>query len=146
MSKVDSRLILSLFVKLPPITKTLSNFLMKEVNRLCEIGVLKWQASSEWASPSFIIPKKDGTIRTVSDFREVNKRLIRKPFPIPKISTVLQELEGFTFATALDLNMGYYNIRLDSDTSKICTIIFPWGKYSYQRLPMGISGSPLVIG
>ena len=128
-----------------PVPKAYKETLMKEVNRLCEIGVLKWQASSEWASPSFIIPKKDGTIRTVSDFREVNKRLIRKPFPIPKISTVLQELEGFTFATALDLNMGYYNIRLDSDTSKICTIIFPWGKYSYQRLPMGISGSPDIF-
>jgi hypothetical protein len=31
----------------------------------------------------------------------------------------LQELEGFTFATALDLNMGYYTIRLDPDASKI---------------------------
>eukprot|EP00804_Cyclotella_cryptica_P021627 CCRYP_005878-RA/>CCRYP_005878-RA protein AED:0.22 eAED:0.52 QI:0/0/0/1/0/0/3/0/124 len=37
--------------------------------------------------------------------------------------------------------MGYYIIRLDPDTSKICTIIFPWGKYSYLRLPMGIAGS-----
>ncbi len=46
---------------------------------------------------------------------------------------VLQELEGFSFATALDLNMGYYNIRLDPDASKICTIIFPWGKYSYNN-------------
>jgi hypothetical protein len=55
---------------------------------------------------------------------EVNKRLIRKPFPIPKISTVLQEVEGFSFATALDLNMGYYTIRLDLDASKTCTIIF----------------------
>jgi hypothetical protein len=55
---------------------------------------------------------------------------------------VLQELEGFTFATALDLNMGYYTIRLDPDASKIFTVIFPWGKYSYKRLPMGISGSP----
>ncbi len=54
---------------------------------------------------------------------------------------VLQELEGFTFATALDLNMGYYTIRLDSDASKICTIIFPWGKYSYKQLLMGIAGS-----
>ena len=44
---------------------------------------------------------------------------------------VLQELEGFTYATALDLNMGYYTIRLDPDASRICTIIFPWGKYSY---------------
>jgi hypothetical protein len=37
---------------------------------------------------------------------EVNKRLVRKPFPTPKISMVLQELEGFSIATALDLNMG----------------------------------------
>eukprot|EP00804_Cyclotella_cryptica_P003900 CCRYP_015770-RA/>CCRYP_015770-RA protein AED:0.36 eAED:0.40 QI:0/0/0/1/0/0/4/0/335 len=53
----------------------------------------------------------------------------------------MQELEGFTFATALNLNMGYYTI----DASKICTIIFPWGKYSYLRLPMGIAGSPDIF-
>jgi hypothetical protein len=78
---------------------------------------------------------------------EVNKRLVRKPYPIPKIIIVLQELEGFTFATALDLNMGYCTIRLDPDASKICTIIFfwAWGKYSYRRLPMGIAGSPDIF-
>ena len=58
---------------------------------------------------------------------------------------MLQELEGFTFATALDLNMGYYTIRLDPDASKICTIIFPWGKYSFLQLPMGIAGSPDIF-
>jgi hypothetical protein len=57
----------------------------------------------------------------------------------------LQELEGFTFATALDLNMGYYTIRLDPDASRICTVIFPWGKYFYKRLPMGIAGSPDIF-
>jgi hypothetical protein len=72
-------------------------------------------------------------------------RLVRKPFPIPKISMVLQELEGFTFATTLDLNMGYYTIRLDPEASKICTIIFSRGKYSYKRLPMGIAGSPAIF-
>ncbi len=61
----------------------------------------------------------------VSDFREVNTRIVKNPFPIPKISTVLQELEAFTYATALDLNTGYYAISLDPDSSKICTIIFP---------------------
>jgi hypothetical protein len=91
------------------------------------------------------IPKKDQTVRFSSDFWEVNKRLVRKSFPIPKISTVLQEIEGFSYATALDLNMGYYTIRLDSDASKICTVIFPWGKYSYKRLPIGIAGSPDIF-
>ncbi len=66
---------------------------------------------------------------------------MQKPFPLPKIGTVLQELEGFTFATAFDVNMGYYTIRLDPDSPKICKIIFPWGKFSYLRLPMGIAGS-----
>jgi hypothetical protein len=50
-----------------------------------------------------------------------------------------------TFATALDLNMGYYTIRLDPDASKICTIIFPWGNFSYKQLPMGIAGSPDIF-
>jgi hypothetical protein len=58
---------------------------------------------------------------------------------------VLQEIKGFSHATALDLNMGYYTIRVDPDASKICTIIFPWGKYSYKRLPMGIAGSPDIF-
>jgi hypothetical protein len=118
--------------------------IIKEVERLCQLGVLERQPASEWASPSFIIPKKDKTGRFLSDFWEVNKRLV-KPFPIPKISMVLQELEGFSYATAIDLNMGYYTIRLDPDASKICTIIFPWGKYSYKRLPMGIAGSPDIF-
>ncbi len=89
----------------------------------------------------FHYTKKDHTVCFLSDFWEVNKRLVRKPFLIPKISTVLQEIGGFSYASALDLNIGYYTIRLDSDASKICTIIFPWGKYSYRRLPMGLACS-----
>jgi hypothetical protein len=119
--------------------------IMKEVNRLLELDVLEWQPLSEWAAPSFIQAKKNGTVRFLTDFRELNKRIVRKPFPLPKISTVLQELEGFTYATSLDLNMGYYTIRLDPTASRICTIIFPWGKYSYKRLPMGVSGSPDIF-
>ncbi len=115
-----------------------------EVKRFCEIGVLEWQAASEWASPSFIQPKKNGEVCFLTDFREVKKRLVRKPYPLPIIQQILQELLGFMFATALDLNMGYYTIRLDPDASRICTIIFPWGKYSYLRFPMGIAGSPAI--
>ncbi len=94
------------------------------MEKLCKLGVLQQQQASEWASPSFIIPKKNNNNCFLSNIWEVNKRLGRKPFQIPKISTVLQELEEFLFVTALDLNMGYYTIRLDPDASKICTIIF----------------------
>ncbi len=128
-----------------PVPKVHKETIIKEMERLCQLGALERHSASEWASPSFIIPKKDKTVRLLSDFREVNKRLVRKPFPIPPKSTVLQEIEGFSYATALDLNMGYYTIRLDPDASKICTIIFPWRKYSYKRLPIGIAGSPDIF-
>ncbi len=107
--------------------------LIKEVEGLYQLGVLrKQQQASKGALPSFIVPNKYKSVCFFSIFWEVKKRLVRKFFPIPKISTVLQKLEVFTFATALDLNMGYYTIRLDPDASKICTIIFPWGKNSYK--------------
>ena len=53
-----------------------------------ELGVLEWQPTSEWASPSFIQPKKNGTLQFLTDFRKVNEMLVRKPFPLPKISTM----------------------------------------------------------
>jgi hypothetical protein len=89
--------------------------------------------------------KKDNTVKVASNLREINKQIVRKPFPIPKIRTVLQELEGFIYATAFDLNMCYYTIRLDPDASKICTIILQWRKYSYLRLPIGVACSPNIF-
>ncbi len=86
-------------------------------------------------SPAFIIPKKDGSVRFISDFRELNKRIKQKPFPIPKIQDLLLKLEGFQYGTSLDLNMWYYHIKLNPDAKKLCTIVLPWGKYEYQRLP-----------
>ncbi len=123
------------------VPKIHKNTIIKEVERLCKLGVLERKQTFEWASSSFVIPKNNYTVCFLSKFWEISKRLVRKPFLIPKISTVLQDLDGFSFATALDLNIGYYTIRLDPDASKICTIIFPWRKYSYKQLPMGIAGS-----
>jgi hypothetical protein len=55
------------------------------VERLVKLEVLERQPASEWASPLFIIPKKNKTVRFLSNFGEVNtKRLIRKPFSNPQ--------------------------------------------------------------
>ena len=92
-----------------PIPKSYEDTLKMEVKRLCELNVLKRINRSEWGSPTFIIPKKDGTVRFISDFRELNKQIKKKPFPLPKIQDLLLKLEGFQYATSLDLNMGYYH-------------------------------------
>jgi hypothetical protein len=128
-----------------PIPKAYEANLKLEVERLCKLNVLKKINRSEWGSPTFIIPKKDETVHFNSDFRELNKRIKRQPFPLPKIQDLLLKLEGFQFATSLDLNMGYYHIELSPAAKKLCTIVLPWGKYEYQRLPMGLCNSPDVF-
>jgi hypothetical protein len=71
-----------------PIPKIHKETLMKEIDRLVSIGVMK-QPYLKWgASPSFIIPKKDLTVHTISDFRKLNngeeERLIRYPKLVPR--------------------------------------------------------------
>ena len=60
--------------------------LKNEVNRLIKIGVLKQINNSQWVAPTFTIHTKNGTVRFISDFRELNKTIKKKPFPIPKHS------------------------------------------------------------
>jgi hypothetical protein len=41
-----------------PVPKVHKETIIKEVERLCQLGVLERQPASVWASPCFIIPKK----------------------------------------------------------------------------------------
>ena len=81
----------------------------------------------------------------LTDFRKMNAAIQRKPFPLPRIGETIQRLEKFISATALDLSQGYYSIPIDKASQKICTTILPWGKYAYQRLPMGVACAPDIF-
>jgi hypothetical protein len=80
-----------------PIPHIHYNTTKNEINRLVNIGVLREcsiKDNSEWGAPTFIIPKKTGDVRVVTDFRELNKMLKQKPYPIPNIPNLLQSLNG----------------------------------------------------
>ena len=55
---------------------------------------------------------------------------------MPKNNKMLLKLEGFKYATSLDLNMGYFYIQINKNTIIICKIILSWVKYRYKHLPM----------
>ena len=61
---------------------------------------------------------------------------------MPKTQEVIIKSEGFKYAISLDLNMGYYNIRLTAETRILCTSILLWGKYNYKQLTMGVCNYP----
>ena len=101
---------------------------------------------SEWLDPSFAQPKpKSNKLFFLSDFRNLNKQLKQKPHPMPKTNEMLLKLEGFQCSLSLDLNTGYYHIRLRKNASNLCTIILPWGKYCYKGLPMRFADPPDIF-
>jgi hypothetical protein len=113
-----------------------------ELDRLVKLGVLEPTGPSAWAAPTFIIPKKDKTVRFVSDFRALNKVIKRKEYPIPRIHELLARRKGYQYFTKLDVSMQFYTFELDESSSALCTIATPFGLYRYKRLPMGICQAP----
>jgi hypothetical protein len=117
-----------------------------ELKHLCTIGVLELIGTTEWAAPRYIIPKNNGTVRFISDFRALNKAIRRKVYPLPNFFDVLSRRSGYEFFSKIDMSMMYYNFELNDESSELCTIITPFGKYRYKRLPMGIKLLPRNSG
>jgi hypothetical protein len=59
--------------------------------------------NSPYSSPFFFIKKKDGTLRPVQDYREINKWTIHDVYPIPQIMHILEQLQGKTLFMVLDI-------------------------------------------
>jgi hypothetical protein len=67
------------------------------------MGVLAAQQNSEWASPSFITPKKDGRVCWISNLGQLNKVIRCKQYPLPIITVILCKRSGYKFFTNLTL-------------------------------------------
>ena len=99
----------------------------------------------QYGTPVFMIPNKEGTVRFITDYCRINHQLVRKPCPLPRIGETMQQLEGFQYATTLDLNMVYYTIRISPASQYMTTIVTEFGIFRYNSLPMGMCASGDII-
>jgi len=112
--------------------------LKKECQYFCELGVLE-EVGTDWASPTFIILKKDGTLHMITDFHYLHSQLKCKPYLLPNIHELLHKCSGFKHFTKIDTLMVYYTLELDEESQQLHVIVFPWGKFKCEHSPMRVS-------
>ncbi len=101
-------------------------------------------SNSEWNFSLILVPKSDGTMRPVIDYRELNKQTIPDRLPLPVISDILRSLgtENKLF-TSLDIKSGFWQIELQEDSKDMTAFSTPTGHCRYKRMPFGLSNSLL---
>ena len=127
---------------LPRINK--ENF-RKELQRLIKIGLSTLVQQSQYSTPVFIIPKKEGTVRFITDHLRLKQKLVRKMYPLTIIGEPMQNLEGLQYATSLDINMGSYNIMIFPASQDMTRIVSKLGNFKYNQLPMGICALGYIL-
>ena len=126
-SEVKDEIILELVDKTPvnirpfPCTNPVKREQMRQIlNRMIDEGKVS-KSTSDYCSPAFIVPKKNGTGRLLLDCRELNKRLRNNAFPIPRIQGLLDKmaLKGAIVKSTLDFSDFFFQHPLHKDSRRL---------------------------
>ena len=79
------------------------------LNKQLKAGLIV-ESKSRYAALCFYIPKKDGSLRSVQDYRKLNQVTIKDKTPLPLIGEVIDKLKKAKYFNKLDLIWGYNNV------------------------------------
>lgn len=100
---------------------------------------------TDWVNSLVATQKKNGTLRVCLDPCDLNVAVRRQHYSIPTPEDVCNRLAGKSIFTILDEKDGYWQIKLDEPSSKLCTFNTPWGRFRFLRLPFGIKSASEVF-
>ena len=111
-------------------------------NMQCQGIIRPIEKPTDWTAPMVVVPKPNGEVRITTDFSQLNKFVRRKRFELPSVESTLARLGKASVFSKLDANSGFYQCVLDEESAPLTTFITPFGRFMYNRLPMGISSAP----
>lgn len=75
----------------------------------------------------------------------MNQAIRREHFQLPTLDEIVSKLSGAKVFSTLDALNGFRQIKLDQESSKLCTFNTRNGRYKFLRLPYGISSAAEVF-
>ena len=100
---------------------------------------------SEWASPTVLVRKKDGSVRYCVDLRRVNKATVKDKYPLPKISECIDALAGCDYFSYLDMANGYYQLKMEEGDKDKTAFVTKYGMFLFNRMPLGLCIAPATF-
>lgn len=106
--------------------------------------VIRVDEPTDWVS-NLVLVKRNDKIRICIDPILLNMALKRPHYPIPTINELLPELANAKIFSTVDAKSGFWQVKLDDESSKLTTFWTPFGRYRWLRMPFGISPAPEIF-
>ena len=116
----------------------------EEISKMLEAGVIE-PATSEWASPVVLVPKKDGSLRFCIDYRRLNAKTVADAYPLPRMDDCLDSLGDAGIFSTFDCNSGYWQIPVAPEDRDKTTFITHMGTFRHVRMPFGLRNAPATF-
>ena len=100
---------------------------------------------SPYSSPAMLVPKKNGKLRLVIDYRQLNKQTVKSCWPLPSVEEIFDTLEGSCYFSTIDMSCGFYQLPLEESSQDFTAFSTPFGSFKWLVMPMGLTGSPPVF-
>ena len=118
--------------------------MQKHLKDLTEAGLIE-PSTSPYGSPVLFVPKKDGGLRMCIDYRALNKLTLSNGYPLPRIDDLLDQLQGSTIFTTMDLMSGYNQIRISEEDVPKTAFTTPFGHFQFKVLCFGLTNAPATF-
>jgi hypothetical protein len=101
-------------------------------------------SSSQYTSPSFIIPKADTSVlpRWVNDYRILNRATVPDNYPLPRIDDILADCAKGRIWGKIDMTNSFFQTLVHPDHVKYTATLTPFGLWEWVVMPMGLRNSP----